>query len=682
MMKSSSEKPIVLRVAVAAPLYRLFDYLPPIQESGIAHAHYLKGIRVQVPFGRRQVIGVIIETATESMLSLETLKPVTRVLDEKPLWSPTLLNLIEWVSRYYHAPLGETFATALPGLLRRVQTSLKQKKTSNKQSISFSKILFNEKNTALQLNQDQQIVINNIQRHLGHFQVFLLQGVTGSGKTEVYLQLMQQVLAQGQQVLLLVPEISLTPQMLERLQSRFKEGITLFHSRLTPKRRLENWKLAQSGKATVIVGTRSAVFIPFPALGLIILDEEHDSSFKQQTGVQYHARDVAIKRANLEKIPIVLGSATPSLESLWNAEQGRYQKLLLPKRAGIAVLPKIELMDVRRQHLISGLSQALLDEMTSHLQANGQVLLFLNRRGFAPIYLCHGCGWVVMCPYCDSPLRLHRKPLRLRCHYCEHTSRVPTACHECQQEQLFPLGEGTQKLEEVLGDYFPEIPQIRIDADSTRGKDRLNRLLESIPDKKSAILIGTQILAKGHHFPGVTLAAIVDGDAGLFGADFRSLEQAAQLIVQVAGRAGRAEKIGQVIIQTHYPNHPLLKQLIESGYEKFTQLALAERKQANWPPFSYLALLRAEARTQAAALDFLNQVKRDWCNDYNLSINIFGPVPSLLTKRAGYYRAQLLFQSSQRSALHNFLNYLMGFLEKIPKAPIRWSLEVDPLEIC
>jgi primosomal protein N' (replication factor Y) len=668
----------IVKVAIPAPLHKLFDYLLPEAYADKADS-LIQGIRVQVPFGRRQVLGFIVSIDDKTTVPLESLKPITAILDDVPLLPPVLMQLIKWTSQYYHYPLGEVMETAFPARLRKLK-SVAPRKSKSTQEGSHEAILAKSEAVLPTLNEEQKQVFDAIRKGFSQFGVFLLEGVTGSGKTEVYLQLIQQMLNQAKQVLLLVPEISLTPQMVARLQQRLGDNIVLSHSGLSDPKRLLSWQAVKTGEKFVMVGTRSAVFTPFKALGLIIIDEEHDGSFKQQEGLSYNARDVAIMRARLEKVPIVLGSATPALESVWNAAQGRYHKLSLSKRAGTAVLPAIQVMDVRKRRLHAGLSEELLALMGKHLQTNSQILLFLNRRGFASIYLCHGCGWIMMCSQCDSPLRLHHRPLRLRCHYCEQGAPVPSECPNCHQEQLFALGQGTQRLEEILASYFPGIQSIRIDADSTRGKDQLTRLLADIRKGGPGILIGTQILAKGHHFPGVSLAVIVEGDAGLFGTDFRSLEKAAQLMMQVGGRAGRGHQAGQVIIQTHHPNHPLLNQLIETGYAGFSQLALQERRKAGWPPFNYLALLRVDARRQKTGLDFLQQVKRSCI--LNPSVTLLGPVPALLAKRAGYYRSQLLLKSAERAALHEVLQSLVLVLEAMPKRGIHYRLEVDPLEIC
>jgi primosomal protein N' (replication factor Y) (superfamily II helicase) len=672
----------VVKVAISAPLHRLFDYLPP---KGYRDKldKLAQGMRVKVPFGRREVMGFIIRIADTTELPQERLKPISTLLDTQPLLPPSLMQLLLWISQYYHYPLGEILAIALPTRLRRLKGTAQvrtSKKTRAIQVNNYETQLVESDPVLPTLNSEQKTAFEAICKHFNQFGVFLLEGVTGSGKTEVYLRLIQQALAHNQQVLLLVPEISLTPQMVARLQKRLDNNITLFHSGLTDTERFISWKSIQLGEKSIMVGTRSAVFTPFKRLGLIIIDEEQDSSFKQQSGLLYHARDVAIMRARLEKVPIVLGSATPALESLWNAAQGRYRKFTLPRRAGASVLPTMQVIDLRQQQLQAGLSQKLISLIGQHLKSKSQVLLFLNRRGFAPIYLCHDCGWTMMCTQCDSPLRLHHRPECLRCHYCETVVCVPTDCPACNQQQLFALGQGTQKLEKILAHHFPDFESIRIDSDSTRGKGQLQQVLLRACQEKPCILIGTQILAKGHHFPHVSLAAVVEGDAGLFGTDFRSLEQSAQLITQVGGRAGRGGQVGQVVIQTYHPGHPLLNQLITKGYTGFSQLALQERKRANWPPFSYLALLRVETRQQQVGLDFLRQVKENCRLDQ--SVVVLGPIPSLLTKRAGYHRTQLLFRAINRLALHQTLQRLVHYLEATSTRHVRYSLEIDPLDVC
>lgn len=675
-------KILIVKVALPVPLRKLFDYQWP-SEFGMLPTP-CKGIRVQVPFGNRTLVGFVVEIIDQSKIPLTQLKSIAVVLDSKPLLPQTLMTLLEWISHYYHYPFGEVLSLAFPSQLRRVKSSTPVRKKLRRVSTSDVIVEHEGPIDVPTLNIEQKKAFETVQQSWNIFSVFLLEGVTGSGKTEVYLRLMESILKQNKQVLFLVPEISLTPQIVTRLQERFHQKIAVFHSGLTEKARSTSWELARQGLVNIIVGTRSVLFTPMPSLGLIILDEEHDQSFKQQTGLQYHARDVCIMRARLESIPIVLGSATPSLESLWNTKHKKhYTKLVLSQRAGHASLPTIQLLDLRRQKILSGLSETLLKIIEKHLNAGNQVLLFLNRRGFSPLYLCHICGQIVMCPNCASPLRFHYTPVKsLKCHYCSYIQAIPKQCDHCGHQELFPLGQGTQKIEQVLQELFPDIPQIRIDADSTRGKNNLKQLLEKTLSGIPAILIGTQILAKGHHFPNVTLAAILEIDGGLFRTHFRALEQTAQLIMQVAGRAGRdVQKPGEVIVQTYHPEHSFFQQLLNKGYQGFSLWELRERKQAHWPPFTYLAILHAEARHQDFSLKALAKIKEKMMSVSKHHLSILGPVLSTLVKKAGYYRAHLLFQSSQRAPLQKFLDELLLQFTSLQKEPVRWILEIDPLEV-
>jgi primosomal protein N' (replication factor Y) len=523
---------------------------------------------------------------------------------------------------------------------------------------------------------------------LGEFGVFLVDGVTGSGKTEVYLSIIDEVLARGEQALVLVPEIGLTPQLVsrfeERFQQRLKNPIALLHSGLSDSERLNAWLMAKKGDASIDIGTRSAIFTPLLKPGVIILDEEHDPSYKQQDGFRYSARDVAVKRAQLESLPVVLGSATPSLESLENARQQRYQHLLLPERAGNANHPDVSVIDVRKQPMIDGLSSLLINAMKRHFQKGGQVLLFLNRRGYAPVLLCHDCGWVSKCKRCDAHMTLYheRGQRRLRCHHCGSERPADHQCPDCESSELHPVGSGTERLEETLTHQFPDIGITRIDRDTTRRKGAMQSLLDSVHEGTSRILVGTQMLAKGHHFPDVTLVGIVDIDQGLFSADFRATERMAQLIVQVSGRAGRAEKAGQVLIQTHHPDHPLLKVLLDEGYASFANAALDERRLAQLPPYRYFALLRAEATDGRLPMQFLQQARGLAEAFAGKDVQLLGPVPAPMEKRAGRIRAQLLLQSASRSALHNLLTPWLLQLESSKSGrKVRWSIDVDPQEM-
>ncbi|MEE8379153.1 MAG: primosomal protein N', partial [Gammaproteobacteria bacterium] len=539
------------------------------------------------------------------------------------------------------------------------------------------------------LNSDQQKAVDAVTAKLDDFGIFLLDGVTGSGKTEVYLTIIEKVLARGEQALVLVPEIGLTPQLVSRFNARFQAPVVVLHSGLSDNERLSAWLKAKSGEASIIIGTRSAVFIPLAKPGVIILDEEHDLSFKQQEGFRYSARDVAVKRGQLEKLPVILGSATPSLESLENARQKRYQLLVLPERAGEANHPEIAVIDVCKQPMADGLSSALMNAISRHLEKGGQVLLFLNRRGFAPVLLCHDCGWVSKCKRCDSNMTLFFKHgnKKLRCHHCGSERPADPECPECTSTELQPVGTGTERLEEALAIQFPDVGIARIDRDTTRRKGAMQSLLDSVHDGSKRILVGTQMLAKGHHFPDVTLVGIIDIDQGLFSADFRATERMAQLIVQVSGRAGRAEKAGQVLIQTHHPDHPLLKVLLDEGYGSFASKALEERRLAELPPYQYMALLRAEAVDGDLPIQFLQQA-REMAEAIGSEstgsggVLLLGPIPAPMEKRAGRIRAQLLLQSSSRADLHNLLTPWLQQLESSKLGrKVRWSIDVDPQEM-
>jgi len=669
-------KRCILKIALPVPINHYFDYLAPTNWDTRA---LKKGLRVLVPFGKQQKIGFLVEVSKTSTLPSSQLKTALAVLDKEPLLPDSLLHLLEWTSRYYHYPFGEVFANALPSPLR------KRKESDHLTNSDITPIGTSHDNTlskpTIALNLQQQAAVDTVTQSLGIFKPFLLHGVTGSGKTEVYLEVIAAVLHRKEQALVLVPEIGLTPQMLARFQNRFSIPLVLFHSGLTDKQRLRHWYLAKTGVASIIMGTRSALFTPLLHPGLIIIDEEHDSSFKQQKGLRYHARDLALMRAKLENIPIILGSATASLESLANAKQQRYHFLSLPNRAGKAIQPQLRFIDLRHQKLNQGFSPLLLHSMEQHLKNQGQVLLFLNRRGFAPLTICHACGWTADCPHCDQKMTFHKAPAHLQCHYCAYRCPLASHCPACQAPKLVVVGQGTQRLEATLKKYFPAVGIVRIDRDNTQRKGSLERLLKKIHRGESQILIGTQMLAKGHHFPNVTLVGVLETDAGLFSADFRALERTGQLVMQVAGRAGRADKPGEVLIQTHHPQHPLLMHLINEGYLSFSEQLLLERQSSMLPPYTHLALVLAEAKSATYPLDFLNEIKH-LAKALRTNVAVLGPVPALSPRRAGYYRAQLLFQASKRHDLHNLLQALLKCSPNLSsRRRVRWSLDVDPLEI-
>lgn len=669
----------ILRVALDTPLRRLFDYLPSEPDFPWA-----PGLRVLVPFGKTERLGVIAEIATHSEWPLEKLKSIKSVLDKEPLFNESLLKLISWAGHYYHCGLGEIFNTALPLWLRKTQNSLIVDPTPLKikkpDSDTADKMLARPV-----LNESQEFAVNALVASLSCFKVFLLDGVTGSGKTEVYMRAIEACLQQGKQALILVPEIGLTPQMLNRFEKRFKVQIVVLHSSMTEKKRFAAWQLAKIGSASIIIGTRSAAFTPLKNPGIFIIDEEHDASFKQQDHFRYSGRDLLIMRASLEQCPIVLGSASPSLETLHNANTGRYTRLQLPVRAGNAQPPEIFLIDIRHKKLDEGLSAQLIKYMQD---SEGQTLLFLNRRGFAPVLMCFDCGFVANCKQCDARLTYHFHNQKLKCHHCESTLPLYINCPTCQSNNLNPLGIGTERLETALKQYFPKKEILRIDRDTTRKKGSLEEILLKIENNDADILLGTQMIAKGHHFPNVTLVGIIDIDQALFSLDFRSLERLGQLITQVSGRAGRAERLGKVVLQTAHPEHPLLQKLLKSGYAEFAKALLQERANTNLPPFSHQALFRTEAKTYAEAFEFLIKIKK---HTQTLGLNssqsiqhvkILGPVAALMERRQGKYRAQLLFQSENRKRLQNIIQHLIAHLEQQKKTnTLKWSLDIDPIDM-
>lgn len=724
----------VVRVAVPVPMLKQFDYT---LESG---ANVAVGSRVRVPFGRRELIGVVVETNVELIENLPQLKPVIAVLDNHSVFNPSVWNLLKFAAQYYHHPLGEVLHHALPVALRqgeaatfqsvllyrlstegaaqdstnlkrapqqlRLLEALRRNELTRSElrtqdySMSALKVLldkgwiesverqpdattwqFAQSDNAHRLNDEQAVAVAAIQqvaRKAGEQStVWLLEGVTGSGKTEVYLQAMAPVLEAGRQVLVLVPEIGLTPQTVARFSSRFSVPVVALHSGLNDSERLLGWLQARDNQAAIIIGTRSAIFTPLKRPGLIILDEEHDSSFKQQDGFRYNARDLAVKRAHDEKVGLILGSATPSLESLSNVEQKRYHHLVLSKRAGAAQLARHVLIDLKQERLRHGLSDSLSDAIRKHVSAGNQVLLFLNRRGFASAVLCHECGWVGECARCERPFTLHQHSNRLQCHHCGAERAVPRQCHACGSSQLITQGLGTEQLEQALSEMLPEYPVLRIDRDSTRRKGELGQALEAAAQGDYPILIGTQMLAKGHHFPNVTLVALLDVDGALYSSDFRASERLGQLYTQVAGRAGRASKPGVVVLQTHHPEHPLIQELVNNGYQQFARTALIERQQAMLPPAASMALLRAEA-TKAEDAEQALMAMAELLKSQR-AVSVLGPMSAPMPRKAGRYRYQLLLHAGSRSELQLMLRQYREQLESLPVTrKARWSLDIDP----
>jgi primosomal protein N' (replication factor Y) (superfamily II helicase) len=721
-----------LQVALPLPLPRLFDYQAPAPGTpGDV------GRRVRVPFGPRELVGVVASIGPASG-DASTLRPIHGWLDDAPLLDGELLESLRWLARYTHAPLGEVLATALPAALRRGEpmpdthawawrltetgaTGLPGLRSGGKPHRLATLLQTGDRDEdALQAamddwrtaaraldrrgfaervavpasqlapmpqagpppNDEQRAAIDTVLASSG-FAPLLLDGVTGSGKTEVYLHAIADCLARGRQALVLVPEIGLTPQLLSRFRARLGVPVHVAHSGLNDGERARTWAAAWRGEARVVVGTRSAVFTPLPAAGLIVIDEEHDGSYKQQDGIRYHARDFALVRGKALGIPVLLGSATPSLETLHNAASARFGYLRLSQRAGNAAPPAVRVLDVRKRPLDAGLSAQAREAIRAALDAGGQVLVFKNRRGYAPVLLCHDCGWSAQCPRCDTPMTVHAHGRRLQCHHCGHRKPSPPACPDCASLALQPQGVGTERIEAMLAEQFTDVPVLRIDRGSTQRKDALEKLLAGL-GTQPGILVGTQMLAKGHDLPNLTLVCVVGIDEGLFSADFRAHEKLAQLLIQVAGRAGRAHRAGEVLLQTHHPDHPLLATLIDGGYHAFAEAELPQREAAGFPPHAHMALLRAEAKQVEAVGAFLGAVKAllpsGGREEPDLALH--GPLPAPMPRRAGFQRMQLLLSSNHRRVLHGALGQAVPAIHALPEArKVRWSLDVDPVDL-
>lgn len=747
----------ILEIALPVPLTQYFDYKFVGNDSEIPKV----GQRIQVPFGRasshskagaRKLIGIITAIKTESEIDDAKLKHALAILDDEPLLSPKLVELLKWSAQYYHYPPGAVFEAALPVWLRKkielpeklqeqvwrltekghiqheaerfaklkkrapVQAALldhlahhpeglssadlnkdvpkwrNSMRALEKKQLAYSElsellIQLPMHDVAPQLSDEQKTAVAAIDVALAKkaFAPFLLQGVTGSGKTECYLAAAEHCLRQGKQVLCLVPEIALTPQFIERFEQRLQTPLAVLHSGINDRARCLAWMAAQDGTAKVILGTRSALFTPMQDPGLIIVDEEHDSSFKQQDGFRYSARDLALVRAKNENITIILGSATPGIESLYQAQQGHYQHLQLLQRPDDRPMPVVHLIDMKKEPGQQGLSYPLIANMEKVLARDEQVLVFLNRRGFSPVLLCPECMWSGVCNRCEVNMTYHQAKNRLRCHHCNKDQVAPKHCPSCKNE-LKPVGQGTERVEEFLRTRFPDTPVIRIDRDTTRSKEQMRSQLAAVHSGGAKILVGTQMLTKGHDFPNVTLVGVLDADGGLFSSDFRASERLAQQIVQVSGRAGRAEKPGLVLIQTMFTDHPLLNQLTGHAYMEVAQDILQQRESAEWPPYSHLALIRAESAVIQEPMVFLRELKKhlEAVLDEKLSkqVQLLGPAYAPMAKRAGYFRTQLLFQSPTRASLHQVLHHTQEIIHKMKLSRhIRWSLDVDPVEL-
>jgi primosomal protein N' (replication factor Y) len=741
---------MILRVALDTPLRSLFDYRAPPPTQGVAEP----GARVRVPFGRRQQVGVVVEITDHSDLPAERLRSVDALIDPAPVLDAPLLGLLRWCADYYHHPIGEVLAAALPRLARegaapsalverwhltkdgavallageprrapRQRALLERLRNADDNGVDAPTLaaelghwrdsaralaargwiasaesaaapaVANEhaargpRDAPPPLTDEQAAAVAAVTDRPDEFHAVLLHGITGSGKTEVYLHAVADTLARGRRALVLVPEIGLTPQLVGRFARRFDVPLAVLHSGLTDAQRLAAWREVLSGQARVVLGTRSAVFAPVADLGLIVVDEEHDASFKQQEGgFSYSARDVAVMRAQMQDLPVMLGSATPSLETLQNVALGRYGRVLLSRRSDQAPPPRLRLVDLRRETLHAGLSTTAIAAIERHLGEDGQVLVYLNRRGYAPTLLCTACGWIAPCQNCDARYTVHRGAAKLQCHHCGAERPLPRQCPQCGYA-VKPVGQGTERVEEALAELFPQAPIARLDRDVVRDADQLEAVVGRVASGAARILVGTQMVTKGHDFPNVTLVVVLNADQGLFSTDFRAAERLAQTVVQVAGRAGRAQRPGEVLIQTEYPEHPLLTQLLAAGYDGFASAALAERRGAGWPPFARLAALRASAPDPDAAMRFLRAARAAAEAPRRAaptpdSLRLLGPAPAAMARRAGRHHAQLLLESADRPALHRFLAAWVPAVDSLPEARrVRWALDVDPLDL-
>jgi primosomal protein N' (replication factor Y) len=722
----------LIRVALDVPVARLFDYRCDDRAAQI-------GVRVLVPFGRQKLIGIIVAKPETSEVAETKLKRTITVLDNGPLLGRADLRLLEFAADYYVHPLGAVIMATVPAALRRVRSReqtpaayaltaagtaldaaalpprartqrallelLQSRSVIDHNAISA---LGAATRKALQafiaqgwvqtcappedtpaampapsagptLTPEQNTAANTIIAALGTYQPLLLWGITGSGKTEVYLHAIAAALARDAQVLLLVPEIALTPQLESLVIARFPEiPVATLHSGLADGERATRWQAARSGHARIVLGTRLSVFTPLPKLGLIIVDEEHDTSFKQGEGFRYSARDLAVVRARHAGVPVVLGSATPALETWRNAVDRRYQLVTLQDRIN-ARPPVISCIDLRNEKAVDGLSARLIAAIGKRLDRNEQSMVFINRRGYAPVLMCGSCGWMSDCKRCSAKLVVHLRDRRLRCHHCGHDSAVPSACPDCGDADLAPVGQGTQRIEAALAKQFPKARILRVDRDSTRRKDAWTAMRSRIRERTVDILVGTQILAKGHDFPHLNLVGVVNADGMLYSNDFRAAERLYALLTQVAGRAGRGADQGEVLVQTEFADHPLYVALRDQDFDAYARSLLAERRQAGFPPYVHQALLRAEARTVDIALEFLAHAARS-ARRLKPAVTVYDPVPANMMRKSGRERAQLLVQSSSRADLRTFLNAWRPQLAESASTAARWSLDVDPAE--
>jgi len=732
----------ILKIALDVPLDRLFDYLSGDHDVQV-------GQRVLVPFGSRNQIGMVLGIADTSEVPIEKLKPIVQAFNEETPLNAELLSLIKFSADYYQYPFGQALLSSLPARLRQIAPAVSRKQflyrltdvgraadieqipkkqkvlrsvlsalqaenqlieaelddisatarkaaktlvdsgyASSEQVPALQRVMAMPLAAEPQLNAEQTQAVRQIIAEPGVFKAWLLYGITGSGKTEVYIRLLQHVLQHDDaQVLVLVPEINLTPQLEARFRSRLPDfPLVSLHSNLSESERLHHWQLAQLGAAKIIIGTRLSIFTPLPDLKLIIIDEEHDSSYKQQDSMRYHARDVAMVRAKRLNIPVVLGSATPALETWYNAtvnpnQASQYGLLRLKERAVTAAqLPQIDCIDTTKVNLQHGLTPQLMSALKARLARKEQSLLFINRRGYSPVLLCAACHWIAPCTRCSSRLVVHLGQRKLRCHHCGHEQRIPHQCPSCGDADLHPTGHGTQRLEQTLAQLLPNARIARVDRDSISRKNALVEILDRVHDQEIDILVGTQMLAKGHDFPNLTLVGVIDTDSALHSPDFRASERLFAQLMQVAGRAGRADKAGQVIIQTQFPDHALFNALRVQDYESYANVLLEERGQMQFPPYVFTALLRAEANDYLLVQQFL-QLAFAQARSLSDQVLVYDPVRPQMERLKGMERGYMLMQAKQRPALHQLLKQLVGQLRTHKlAAKVRWAVDVNPLE--
>lgn len=727
----SSEK--IINVALNVPVNELFDYLSNDEDIQI-------GQYVKVPFGRRNLIGIVYSFASSSKVEKNKLKKISYI-DSEVLFDKRLLKLLSFVSSYYHYPIGQTIMSVVPARIKqdkshinRIELLIQPTETLTQEVINalpkrqvrlrklaqkllegpirqsnvsktissplpLIKVLekanlcttleWQLKSDSLsaeaipKLNSEQEIVISKILNHNG-YKAWLVHGVTGSGKTEIYLNLIEKLLKKNLQSLILVPEINLTPQLESRFLRRFYDKkIVVLHSFLSDRERLKHWQQAKSGEADIVIGTRLAIFTPIKNLGLIIVDEEHDASFKQQEGLRYHARDVALVRGKELNIPVVMGTATPSLESWLNTKQTveKFDYLRLTKRAiSEAKLPSIKLIPYAKDKYSTRLSQELLKAIEERIKKRQQVLIFINRRGYAPVLVCTSCGWTPKCHRCSAKLVYHRQQNKLRCHHCDHQQVMISQCLDCGNLDLLPLGKGTQRLEDELENYFPKANILRVDRDTMRSKKALNDLYTKVNEGDVDILVGTQILSKGHDFKNLSLVIILEIDHALYSTNFRSTERIFSQLTQVSGRSGRALIEGDVLIQTNFPNHPIFHYLKNHDFSGYADLLLEERKQMNLIPYSYMAILTVQAKAFSCVEEFIDKAIAE-IGKIKTEVNFFGPVRPTLERLKGFERVQIIFQSNDRNDLHRFLGQWMNAIQNLTEIKrVKFSLDVDPID--